>query len=88
MALPEVAPFHIVGTNQLSCPAPWGPNIVKDGTPDHRAQTAWVGGNFQRSTFNFQLQCARSGTPVYRAHIAPGWRAVSVFVLRFWFSVR
>ena len=51
-------------------------DVLKDGTPAHRAlsRPGRVGGNVQRLTFNFQLQGAWSGTPAHHAHFAPGGR--------------
>ena len=38
-ALPEVAPFNIVGTPRDGFSSTLGPNNVEDGTPDHRARS-------------------------------------------------
>ena len=45
------------------------PNIVKDGTPDHRAPPV-VGG--RAGTFNFGLSTLFDGTPAHRARQVPG----------------
>ncbi len=60
-------------------------NIVKDGTPDQRAlhDPGGRAGTFNVNC-NLQLKDVRSGTPVYRAHLAPGGRVFrsSCVVLR------
>jgi len=48
MALPEVAPFNIVGTPRDGFSSTLGPNNVKDGTPDNRPLR-------EGGTFNIRL---------------------------------